>query len=74
MHNIAKYFSELVSKIVLVGAAAPCFTKGEKIFLMDLKKSTCDNLITQSKQDRPKMVSDLSNMFSKKRTLKARRC
>jgi len=59
-HHIAKYYSELVSKIVLMDAAvaAPCFAKGEKIFLMDLKKSTtCDNPITQSKQDRPKMVS-----------------
>jgi len=64
MHYIAKYFSELVSKIVLMGAAAPCFTKRED-YPYGLEKSACDDLITQSMQDRPKMVSNFSKIFFK---------
>jgi non-heme chloroperoxidase len=64
MHYIAKFFSELVSKVVLMGAAAPCFTKRED-YPYGLEKSTCDDLIIQSKQDRPKMVSDFAKMFFK---------
>ena len=64
MHYIAKYFSELVSKIVLMGAAAPCFTKRDD-YPYGLEKSACDDLITQSMQDRPKMVSNFSKIFFK---------
>ena len=64
MHYIAKYFSELVSKVVLMSAAAPCFTKRED-YPYGLEKSACDNLIMQSKQDRPKMVSDFAKIFFK---------
>jgi pimeloyl-ACP methyl ester carboxylesterase len=64
MHYIAKYFSELVSKVVLMGAAAPCFTKREN-YPYGLERSACDDLIIKSKQDRPKMVSDFSKMFFK---------
>jgi non-heme chloroperoxidase len=62
MHYIAKYFSERVSKVVLMGAAAPCFTKREN-YPYGLEKSACDGLITQSNQDRPKMVSDFGKIF-----------
>jgi non-heme chloroperoxidase len=62
MHYIAKYFSELVSKVVLMGAAAPCFTKREN-YPYGLEKSACDDLIIQSKQDRPKMASDFAKIF-----------
>jgi len=62
MHYIAKYFSELVSKVVFMGAAAPCFTKRPD-YPYGLEKSACDDLIAQSKQDRPKMVSDFGKIF-----------
>lgn len=62
MHYIAKYFSKLVSKVVFMGAAAPCFTRRED-YAYGLEKSACDGLITQSNQDRPKMVSDFGKIF-----------
>jgi non-heme chloroperoxidase len=45
-----------------MGAAAPCFTKRED-YPYGLEKSACDDLIVQSKQDRPRMVSDFGKMF-----------
>jgi non-heme chloroperoxidase len=62
MHYIAKFFSELVSKVVLMGAAAPSFTKREN-YPYGLEKSACDDLIIQSNHDRPKMISDFGKMF-----------
>jgi pimeloyl-ACP methyl ester carboxylesterase len=62
MHYVAKYFSELVSKVVFMGAAAPCFTKREG-YPYGLEKSACDALISQSLHDRPKMVSDFGKIF-----------
>ena len=62
MHYVAKYFSELVSKVVFMGAAAPCFTKRED-YPYGLEKSACDGLIAQSNQDRPKLVSDFGKIF-----------
>ena len=62
MHYIAKYFSKLVSKVVFMGAAAPCFTRRED-YPYGLEKSACDGLIAQSNQDRPKMVSDFGKIF-----------
>jgi non-heme chloroperoxidase len=64
MHYIAKFFSELVSKVVLMAAAAPSFTKREN-YPYGLEKSACDDLIIQSNHDRPKMVSDFAKMFFK---------
>jgi pimeloyl-ACP methyl ester carboxylesterase len=62
MHYVAKYFSELVSKIVFMGAAAPCFTRRAD-YPYGLEKSACDTLVAQSKKDRPKMVSDFGKIF-----------
>ena len=62
MHYISKYFSERVSKVVFMGAAAPCFTKREG-FPYGLEKSDCDRLIAQSIEDRPKMLSDFGRIF-----------
>jgi non-heme chloroperoxidase len=62
MHYVAKYFSELVSKVVFMGAAAPCFTKREG-YPYGLEKSACNALISQSLQDRPKMVTDFGKIF-----------
>jgi non-heme chloroperoxidase len=71
MHYIAKFFSELVSKVVLMAAAAPCFTKREN-YPYGLEKSACDDLIMQSKQDRPKMVSDFAKIFFKNENSQSR--
>src|SRR3712207_1304047 len=71
MHYVAKYFSELVSKVVLMGAAAPCFTKRDD-YPYGLEKSACDDLIIKSKQDRPKMVSDFAKIFFKSEKLQSR--
>jgi non-heme chloroperoxidase len=73
MHYIAKFFSELVSKVVLMGAAAPSFTKREN-YLYGLEKSACDDLIIQSNHDRPRMVMTLARCSSRVRILKAQRC
>jgi len=62
MHYIAKYFSELVTKVVFMGAAAPCFTKRDD-YPYGLEKSACDDLISQSLNDRPKMVTDFGKIF-----------
>lgn len=71
MHYVAKFFSELVSKVVLMGAAAPSFTKRED-YPYGLEKSACDDLIIQSKQDRPKMVSDFGKIFFKNENSQSR--
>jgi non-heme chloroperoxidase len=62
MHYVAKYFSELVSKVVLMGAAAPCFTK-QTDYPYGLEKAACDALISQCLKDRPKMVSEFGKIF-----------
>lgn len=62
MHYVAKYFSELVSKVVFMGAAAPCFTKREG-YPYGLEKSACDALVSQSLKERPKMVTDFGKIF-----------
>jgi len=62
MHYVAKYFSQLVSKVVFMGAAAPCFTRRAD-YPYGLEKSACDDLIAQSNQDRPKMISDFGKIF-----------
>ncbi|HZA47656.1 MAG TPA: alpha/beta hydrolase [Nitrososphaera sp.] len=71
MHYIAKFFSELVSKVVLMAAAAPSFTKREN-YPYGLEKSACDDLIIQSNHDRPKMVSDFGKMFFKREDSQSR--
>lgn len=62
IYYIAKYFSELVPKVVFMGAAVPCFTK-RKDYPYGLEKLACDNLISQSKQDRPKMVTEFEDIL-----------
>ncbi len=62
MHYLARYPQELISKVVFMGAAAPCFTKRED-YPYGLEKSACDGLIARARQDRPKMVSDFGKIF-----------
>jgi pimeloyl-ACP methyl ester carboxylesterase len=65
MHYAAKYSSPSsgrVSRVVFMGAAAPCFTKREG-YPYGLDKSACDGLIAQSLNDRAKMVSNFGKIF-----------
>ncbi|AIF84290.1 putative hydrolase or acyltransferase of alpha/beta superfamily [Candidatus Nitrososphaera evergladensis SR1] len=63
MHHAAKYLSSgRISKVIFMGAAAPCFTKRED-FPYGLDKSDCDSLIAQSLNDRAKMVHDFIKIF-----------
>jgi non-heme chloroperoxidase len=52
-----------ISKLVLIGAAAPIWTQ-RKDFPYNLPKSAVDDLIKLSYQDRPKLLSDFAKIFS----------
>jgi non-heme chloroperoxidase len=52
-----------VSKLVLIGAAAPIWTQC-KDFPYNLPKSAVDDLIKLNYQDRPKLLSDFAKIFS----------
>jgi non-heme chloroperoxidase len=52
-----------VSKLVLVGAAAPIWTQ-RKDFPYNLPKSAVDDLIELNYKDRPKLLSNFSKIFS----------
>jgi pimeloyl-ACP methyl ester carboxylesterase len=52
-----------VSKLVLVGAAAPIWTQ-RKNFPYNLPKSAVNDLIEQNYTDRPKLLSDFAKIFS----------
>jgi pimeloyl-ACP methyl ester carboxylesterase len=52
-----------VSKLVLIGAAAPIWTQ-RKDFPYNLPKSAVDDLIKLNYQDRPKLLSDFAKIFS----------
>lgn len=72
MHYAAKYSSsDRISKVVFMGAAAPCFTKREG-FPYGMNKSDCDGLIAQSLDDRAKMVSDFGKIFFRSKDSQSR--
>ena len=52
-----------VSKLFLIGAAAPIWTQ-RKDFPYNLPKSAVDDLIKLNYQDRPKLLSDFAKIFS----------
>ena len=52
-----------VSKLVLIGAAAPIWTQ-RKDFPYNLPISAVDDLIKLNYQDRPKLLSDFAKIFS----------
>lgn len=62
MRYVAKYYPKNLSHIIFMGAAAPSFTKREA-HPYGHDKSFCDELITKSLRDRPKMVSDFGKSF-----------
>ena len=62
MRYVAKYFPKDLSHVVLMGAAAPSFTKRQG-YPYGHDRSFCDDLISKSLQGRPKMVSDFGKSF-----------
>ncbi len=59
---VSKYNSFGVSKICLIGAAAPSWIKTEN-WTYGYTKEEVDMFIDQSLSDRPKLISDVSNSF-----------
>lgn len=62
MRYVAKYYPKTLSHIVFVGAAAPSFTK-RKGYPHGHDREFCDEIITKSMQNRPKMVSEFGKML-----------
>lgn len=60
---LSLYGTKRVSKLVLAGAATPCWTKRED-FAFNLPKSDVDDLIELNNSDRPKLLSNFSKIFS----------
>ncbi len=60
---VSAYNGTHVSKLALVGAAAPIWTQ-RKDFPYNLPKSAVDDLIELNYQDRPKLLSDFAKIFS----------
>src|ERR1035437_242268 len=60
---VSMYNGAHVSKLVLVGAAAPVWTQ-RKDFPYNLPKSAVDDLIALNYKDRPKLLSDFAKIFS----------
>jgi pimeloyl-ACP methyl ester carboxylesterase len=63
IHVAALDNDDQVSKLVLIGAAAPIWTQ-RKDFPYNLPKSAVDDLIKLNYQDRPKLLSDFAKIFS----------
>lgn len=62
IHYMARHNQDHVAKLVLLAAAAPCFTKRED-FPYGLDKSAVDDLIHQTYADRPSMLKNFSEIF-----------
>jgi non-heme chloroperoxidase len=62
IHYIARHQGSHISKLVLLGAAAPCSTKRED-FPYGIDKSAVDGLIQQTYTDRPSMLKNFSEIF-----------
>lgn len=65
MHYVAKYRAQGIDKVVLMGAAAPSWTKRTD-FPYGMEKSSVDALIAQAYKDRPKLLSDFGKIFFSK--------
>jgi non-heme chloroperoxidase len=62
IHFLARHPTSGISKLVLLGAAAPCFTKRED-FPYGIAKAAVDDLIQQTYTDRPSMLKNFSEIF-----------
>jgi len=60
---VSLYEGAGISKLVLAAAAVPIFTQ-RKDFLFNLKRSDVDDLIDQCREDRTKLLTDFSKIFS----------
>lgn len=60
---VSVYNGEHVSKLVLAGAAVPIWTN-RKDFPYNLNQSSVDDLIILNYNDRPRLLSDFSKIFS----------
>ena len=64
---VSLYGTMRVSKLVLAGAATPCWTQRED-FPYNLLKSDVDDLIALNNTDRPKLLSNFAKIFSATKT------
>lgn len=62
LHYMARHQGSDISKLILLGAAAPCFTKREG-FPYGIEKTAVDDLIRQTELDRPSMLRNFSEIF-----------
>ena len=63
IHYVSRHHGAHIKKLILVAAAAPCFTKRED-FPYGLDKSAVDDLICQTYEDRPSCSQTLAKYFS----------
>ncbi|SRR5690606_9850758 len=62
MRYVAKYYPNTLSHLILMGAAAPSFTKKEG-YPHGHDKAFCDDIITRLLQNRPRTVSEFGKML-----------
>jgi non-heme chloroperoxidase len=62
IHYVARHQGSRISKLILLGAAAPCFTKRGD-FPYGIDKAAVDDLIQQTYTDRPSMLKNFSEIF-----------
>jgi non-heme chloroperoxidase len=62
IHYMARHQGADISKLILLGTAAPCFTKRED-FPYGIDKTAVDDLIRQAQTDRPSMLRNFSEIF-----------
>jgi non-heme chloroperoxidase len=62
IHYMSRHQGSEKYKLVLMGAAAPCFTKRDD-FQYGIDKSAVDDLIHQTYKDRPTMLKNFSEIF-----------
>ena len=61
---ITRHKAAHVNKLILLGAAAPCFTKRND-FHFGIEKSAVNDIISQTYSDRPTMLKNFSHIFFK---------
>ena len=64
---VSLYGTMRVSKLVLAGAATPCWTQRED-FPYNIPQSDVDDLIALNNTDRPKLLSNFAKIFSATKT------
>jgi non-heme chloroperoxidase len=62
VHYMSCHQGTRISKLVLIGAAAPCLTKRDD-FPYGVDKAAVDDLIRQTYEDRPSMLKNFSEIL-----------